>query len=110
ETVVVVETSETDSPLLDKRYPREVADLLVRSLLLGRRQFEAPLEPNAARYALGGFFSWVPSILRRIEEGCRNTTIGTKFEDQVRTRALKLLGISPDVEKKELFGKLLVTG
>lgn len=105
ETLVVVEDAKTERTILEKTFPREVADVFVRSLLLGRRHFAAPADINGARIALATFFTWIRSVLARIEEGCRGTAVGTRFEDQIRAKTMELLRIRPEFDHRELLGK-----
>jgi hypothetical protein len=102
---VVVRNAQTDSVLLEETLPRDVAHVIVRSLLMGRRQFDAPTEPDAAAATLQAYFAWIPSILNDLEEGCRTSALGTRFEDQVREAAMKRLHLNPNIDKKELFGE-----
>lgn len=102
---VVVRNAQTDSVLLEETLPRDVAHVIVRSLLMGRRQFDVPTEPDAAEATLRAYFAWIPSILNSLEEGCRNSALGTRFEEQVREAAMKRLHLNPNIDKKEVFGE-----
>ncbi len=90
--------------LVDKLLPREVAEVIVRALLIRRRVFDAPMEAEAATQTLNAFVPWLGTVLERIEEGCRSSALGTRYEQEVREAAMRQLGLHPETKRKELFG------
>ena len=105
EALVSVRDGHTDRVLLDKNYPRDVGQVILRSLLMGRKEFSVPAETSTATSALDAYLKWFPSILSRIKEGCRNAALGTRFEEQVLNSTMKMLELHPRLGEKELFGE-----
>lgn len=60
---------------------------------------------SESRVALDEFFEWFPRIMEKIEEGCRSSALGTRFEDQVYSATMKKLGLHAELKNKELFGQ-----
>ncbi len=94
---------------LNRDFERHVAQVLVCALLLGRRDFSAPLEPSLAQCCLQEFRPWIDSIFEKIENGCRYSSLGTRFEEQVRAAILRKLGLHPGLMNKEYFGRYELT-
>lgn len=91
ETRVLVTDCSTGSALLDTTYANEVAEVIIRALLMGRRSFVTPAEASGARAALLAFRPWAEDILLQLEEGCSMSAVGTRFEHTVRVAALRRL-------------------
>lgn len=91
ETLVLVTDTTTGLTLLDRTYSNEVAEVIVRALLIGRRSFAVPSEVVVARAVLGAYRSWALEISQKIEEGCALSAVGTRFEHAVRAAVLRRL-------------------
>jgi hypothetical protein len=105
ETAVSIRNRKNDLALLDKVYPRPVAQVILRSLLMGRRKFNVPNDPQSATRVLKAYFEWFPTVLAKIEKGSRSAAFGTKYEEQVLNITMKILGLHPDLFKPDLFGE-----
>jgi hypothetical protein len=90
--------------LLDKDYPKAVSEVLIRALLIGRRNVSIPTEATIASKVLDGFFEWFSEIRSRIDEGWRNSALGTRFEDELRRAVYAQLKIHPNVDSQKLEG------
>jgi hypothetical protein len=88
---------------------RPMAESLLIALLMARRQFGVPRDIGAAESALGNFRRWFPEVIQRLEEDCRTTSFGTRFEDRLRATALRRLGISPEMNLDRLVGSYIVS-
>jgi hypothetical protein len=75
---------------------------------MGRRIFKIPMEDTAAAACLDEFQEWFPSILHKIEEGCRSSALGTRFEDQVSAATLKKLSLDQRMQKQDVYGTFLI--
>lgn len=105
EAAIRVRDASSGQVLLDKNYSRNVTQVILRSLLMGRKKFSVPAEESVATGALDRWFKWFPPIFLRVEEGCRSAAVGTKFEEQVRGTVLRMLELDQRLAEKELFGE-----
>lgn len=92
--------------LLEGQYPRSVAQVIVKSLLLGRRVFHYPEEPPVAAAALSEFAGWFPRVLDRIATGCGMSAVGTSYEEHVHNAVLQVLHLDPNISQPEFFGNV----
>jgi hypothetical protein len=104
EAVVTVRNAGSDEQLLNAQYPRSVAQVIVKALLLGRRQFTAPESPSAAEQALQTFDTWMPSIMDKLEESVRASAVGTRYEQQVLDACLRSLSLDSRATEPEFYG------
>lgn len=109
ETHLSVHDPAREVVLLEGMYPREVAEVIVRALLIGRRSFDVPSDASAAREVLLEFRAWFSNVHDRIEEGFRSSALGTRFESDLRRAIMAILGIDPRVETPTLFGRIEVS-
>jgi hypothetical protein len=105
ETHLVVRDLAREAILAEGMYPREVAEVIVRALLMGRRNFDVPADALVARSVLAEFKGWFSNIHDRIEEGFRASALGTRFETELRRVVMAMLGIDARVEIPVLFGR-----
>jgi hypothetical protein len=108
EAFVTVRNASTGDMLFEHQLDRNVAQVINKALLLGRREFTAPQQPAVATLVLKEFDQWFGKIQEMIEEGCRSSALGTSYEDYVRKAVFQLLGVHPQVEEKELYGDFSV--
>ncbi len=90
--------------IVEKEFPRAVAQVIVKSLMLGRRGFTAPLNEAKALAALSELDVWLTGIVERIDEGCRLASVGMKYEEDVRAAVLASLQINPRIFDHEFSG------
>jgi hypothetical protein len=102
-TLVVRSGSEV---LMERQYPRSVAQVIVKALLLGRRNFNYPVESTVAETTLQGFLKWFSKVQDKIAIGCGMSAVGTSYEDQVYFEVLSTLHIDPNILAPEFFGRL----
>jgi hypothetical protein len=103
DSVLVMRTAQGKT-LSEIQCPRPVADVIVRALMLGRRHFSVPESPECALHVLEGFGPWINDIQDRIEEGCRISAVGTKYEAEVRQTVFTKLGIDSKISTHDLSG------
>jgi hypothetical protein len=94
--------------LLDGQYARSVAQVIVKSLLLGRRNFSYPVEPSSAQAALKEFAKWFPRVLDKIATGCGMSAVGTSYEERVYDAVLEVLHLDRNIAEPEFFGHLRI--
>lgn len=87
-------TSPERGVILDVSLPRMLADVLVRALLMGRRSFSIPLDPDAAGQLMQEFWNWLPPLLSDIKAECKSSSLGTRFEGEIEKAAMTMLGWS----------------
>jgi hypothetical protein len=102
---LAVNDASTNQSLFNETLDRDVAQVILRSALMGRRIFRAPTDPTTAQAALSAYLAWVPPLLTMIEDGCRASALGTRYEEQVRAAVMSRLGVHPHIGKEELFGE-----
>lgn len=107
-TLLTVTDADSHELLLKQELPRHTAEVLVRALLMGRRIFRLPMEDAAAAACLDEFQKWFPSVLHKIEEGCRSSALGTRFEDEVTAAALKKLSLDQRMQNQDVYGTFLI--
>ena len=88
--------------LLENYYPGPVADLILQSLMLGRRSLHAPSSKKVALHALDEFYSWFGSVRGRIEKAIRDSSIGTGFEVPLERAIWERLGLHAQAGRREL--------
>jgi hypothetical protein len=91
--------------LLRQDFPTSVAQVLLRALMCGRREFRIPLAESVAANALRGFDGWFLPIDERIRVACSSTALGTRFEDQLYGLVLQRLRLHPEVVAPEIYGR-----
>ncbi len=94
--------------LLEGLYPRSVAQVIVKSLLLGRRKFSYPAEASSAEAVLNEFSAWFPKVLDKIATGCGMSAVGTSYEERVNDAVLKILHLDANVFQPEFFGHVRI--
>ena len=90
--------------LLDVQYPQPVGEVIVRALLLGRRRFKVPQEPEEAETVLKSFDGWYAEIQAKIDEGREASALGTRFESELLQAILGVLGIEPNAGAHDPWG------
>jgi len=105
-TSLIIST-ETDPNrfLLDKIFSREVAEIILRALLMGRRKFKIPTNKGIAKSTLMAFKPWFKSIFDKIVEYCQHSAVGTRYEIELYDVTMKKLNLHSDIILKELFGE-----
>jgi len=94
----------TTNVLVEGQYPRSVAQVIVKAILLGRRKFSYPTEIPAAETALKGFSKWFPKVLNKIAMGCGMSAVGTSYEEDVYNAVLDTLHLDTHISSPEFYG------
>lgn len=94
--------------LAEGQYPRSVAQVIVKALLMGRRKFSHPTETASADRALKGLAEWLPKLLNKIAVGCGMSAVGTSYEEDVYNRVLEILHLDRHVSSPEFYGGLRI--
>jgi enamine deaminase RidA (YjgF/YER057c/UK114 family) len=105
EAVVDVRNGVSDEVLLSEQYPTPVAQVIVRALLLGRRRFVVPNDAATAEEALANFDKWLPTILERVEDSAKMSSLGTRYEQQVLTACFRALKLDVRATAPQFFGQ-----
>jgi hypothetical protein len=95
---------EAGNQLIDTQYPVHVAELIVRTLLFGRRNFPAPLDEDIAIDKLKAFSIWIEEIVSEIDTNVATSALGTRYEEQLKEAVLKELGIDSSSYAAEVWG------
>jgi hypothetical protein len=101
---VLIVKSESGETLLEGQYHRSIAQVIVKALLLGRREFSSPDDAHAAELALQQFQSWFSKVTERITDGCAASSVGTSYEQHVYRAVLTELHLDPNITSPEFFG------
>lgn len=88
--------------------PLEIAELIRRSALLGRREFDVTVDRQDAQKALTQFFPWISDILQRATAGIQSSALGTGYESALENRVFGLLRIHPAAGETHLPSELQV--
>jgi hypothetical protein len=96
------------SVLLEGEYPRSVAQVIVKALLLGRRNFSFPTDEASAETTLKGFSRWFSKVLEKIQSGCAMSAVGSRFEEGVHTAVLEALHLDPKILEPEFYGHIQI--
>ena len=104
-TILIRNDSEV---LLEGQFPRSVAQVIIKSLLFGRRRFNYPVEHIAADATLKEFSQWFPKVLDKIAIGCGMSAVGTSYEDLVYNAVLQALHLDAHISEPEFFGHLMI--
>lgn len=107
---IVLVRDGADHILLEAQYPRSVAQVIVKAMLLGRRNFAFPIDPGAATAVLKGFSPWLAKLLNKIQTGCGLSAVGTRYEEDVHNAVLQTLDIDRNISTQEFYGHFQVRG
>ncbi|HEX8817285.1 MAG TPA: hypothetical protein VF753_17455 [Terriglobales bacterium] len=105
QAVIEVRNPASSEVMLHAQYPRAVAQVIVRALLLGRRRFVAPENQESAEEALATFDKWLPTIVEKVEESARMTAMGTKYEQQVLSACFRALNLDIRATAPQFYGE-----
>jgi hypothetical protein len=105
QAIVDVRNAVTGDVLLNDQFPRPMAQVIARALLLGRRRFVVPSDPASAEEALQNFDQWLPTILERVEEGAKMSAVGTKYEQQVLSACFRDLKLDVRATAPQFYGQ-----
>ena len=105
QAIVDVRNAVTGDSFLNAQYPRPMAQVIVRALLLGRRRFVAPSDLASAENALQNFDNWLLTILKRVEECARMSAIGTRYEQQVLSACFRELKLDVRATVPQFYGQ-----
>ena len=92
--------------ILNLNLPRPIAEVLIRAVLIGRRSFMIPTNPQEASTVLTQYWNWLPPLLNAIKEECASSSLGTRFEGEIEKEAMKLLNWSEYAIDKEPYGRI----
>ncbi len=104
EAVVDVANAISKEVLLHAQYATPVAQVIAKALLLGRRRFTVPDNPDKANEALANFDAWIRVIVEKIEEGARMSAVGTRYEQQVLDASFDALKLDPRATAPQFYG------
>ncbi len=107
ETTLIIKDGAGDV-LAKGQFPRSIAQVIVKALLMGRRKFNHPTEIAAAEVALKGFAEWFPKVLNKIAAGCGMSAVGTSYEEDVYNAVLEALHLDPHISSPEFYGDLRI--
>jgi len=96
--------------LLEGQYPRSVGQVIIKALLVGRRNFSYPVPAVSADAALREFSKWFLKVQDKIRVGCSLSAVGTRYEAGVYEAVLKILHLDRNVFSAEFFGVLQLNG
>jgi hypothetical protein len=105
QALVSVTNGPTDV-LFEAQFPRSVAQVIVKALLMGRRNFSFPTEVASAERALKELSKWLPKVLQKITTGCGMSAVGTSYEEEVYDDVLEMLHLDKNVFSPEFYGNL----
>lgn len=94
--------------LLESQLPRSVAQVIVKALLMGRRNFNYPVEEASAEAVLKEFSKWLPKVLDKITAGFAMSAAGTIYEDAVYEAVLEMLHLDRNISSPEFYGDLRI--
>ena len=107
ETDIEISSSEGHI-LFESSVTKSVGEVLVRSLLIGRRTFVIPKREETAQLILDEFWTWLPPIFQSILDECSSSSLGTRFEQEIRLSTLTLLNWSDNLIQKNLYGRFIL--
>jgi len=107
QALLVVRDGQADA-LMEGQYPRSVAQVIVKALLMGRKKFSYPTQIRDAEVALKGFASWYPKILTKIAAGCGMSAVGTSYEGAVNKAVLEMLHLNEHLSSTDFYGDLRI--
>jgi hypothetical protein len=96
------------SVLFEGEYPRSVAQVIIKALLLGRRNFSFPTDEASAETTLKGFSRWFPKVMEKIQSGCALSAVGSRFEEGVYNAVLEALHLDPSILVPEFYGHIQI--
>lgn len=94
---------ESGQVLLSESFEVLIAEVVVRALQLGRRDFHFPTERADAKAALAGFADLLAEYEDRLAELMSQSPLGPRYDSEVRGRVTRVLGVRP-AELKRAFG------
>ena len=93
-------TDKSGDVVLEGTHPKPIAELIVRALLIGRREFSVPTDERFAETLNQSFNNWFAGIELAIEKQIMQSAMGTAFEDDVRAKVLSRLRIDSNAGEK----------
>lgn len=105
-TVDLTVSDQSGAAEFEGSLPESVVDVIVRSLLMGRRAFSYPRDEDVASTVLSSFFGWIQPLLDELHGACATSSLGSKYEGDVLRTALLRLGWSPYLAELDLPEKL----
>lgn len=105
EAMLVVKDG-TGDILAEGQFPRSIAQVIIKALLLGRRKFNHPTEIADAETVLKGFGEWFPKVLSKVAVGCGMSSLGTSYEQDVYRGVMEVLHLDLHVAMPEFYGQL----
>jgi hypothetical protein len=105
---IVISEPISGKTIFEKEYPRPVADIVLRSLMNGRRKFDIPKSQATAFSVRSEFLKWISAVFEKIKQGCRESALGTRFESRLYETMIKRLGLHNSLGDDELFGEFII--
>lgn len=91
-----------DGAKANKAWPEPVAEIILRSILLGRTKFDFPTEEAVARALIPEIEKWIVAIRTALDDAVSASSAGSGYEEPVRAAVFSLLGIHPAAIEKVL--------
>lgn len=91
-----VEVTCSGGTLLKQEYEVATAEVLLRALQLGRREFSLPASEDEADRALIALAVLLVDFNARFQVAMAEASVGSKYEDRIRRKALAMLGVELD--------------
>lgn len=107
EAEVVIENG-IGEEILKCNLSRAVAEVFARALLMGRRRFLLPRREEAAVVILDKFWDWLPPLLSKLNAECATSSLGTKYEGEIRRAAYEQLVISEEITNEHITGRFIL--
>lgn len=104
QTEIVIQS--TNAGPLSMSFPDSVAEVVVRSLLLGNRHFQYPTKAADAAKANSSASVWLKNVENKLAKEVQDSAAGSGYEADVTGRVLSLLGISRLAFAKDLPRKM----
>lgn len=95
-----------DGEQTQETFPCSVAEIIVRSILLGRSNFDYPNDENESKSILDDMHDWLATLQGILDESIAASAAGSGYEDTVMNASLSMLRIHPIVFEKTLPARI----
>lgn len=109
ETEVLIENN-IGEVLIKCDLSRPVAEVFIKALLMGRRHFRLPRSEKVAAGVMDKFWDWLPPLLEKLNAECAASSLGTKYEGEIRSAAYDQLSFSEEIGNEHISGRIMLLG